>query len=107
MGAYLTAMRDRDLPSSMPSLSIVIPVFKQPKWIGPTIAAAERAVERSGFEQAEIVVVVADSEPRGVLTGRRPALPLRVLDEERPGRFAARQQGIEAATGELVLLLDS
>jgi glycosyltransferase involved in cell wall biosynthesis len=91
----------------MPSLSIVIPVFKQPKWIGPTIAAAERAVERSGFEQAEIVVVVADSETRDVLTGLRPSLPLRVLDEELPGRFAARQQGIEAATGELVLLLDS
>jgi glycosyltransferase involved in cell wall biosynthesis len=91
----------------MPSLSIVIPVFKQPKWIGPTIAAAERAVERSGFERAEIVVVVADSETRDVLTGLRPSLPLRVLDEERPGRFAARQQGIEAATGDLVLLLDS
>ncbi len=91
----------------MPSLSIVIPVFKQPKWIGPTIAAAERAVERSGFERAEIVVVVADSETRDVLTGLRPSLSLRVLDEERPGRFAARQQGIEAATGDLVLLLDS
>lgn len=92
---------------SMPSLSIVIPVFKQPKWIGPTIAAAAYAVERSGFERAEIVVVVADSETRDVLTGLRPSLPLRVLDEERPGRFAARQQGIEAATGDLVLLLDS
>lgn len=91
----------------MPSLSIVIPVFKQPKWIGSTIAAAERAVERSGFEQAEIVVVVADSETRDVLTGLRPSLPLRILDEERPGRFAARRQGIEAATGDLVLLLDS
>jgi glycosyltransferase involved in cell wall biosynthesis len=92
---------------SMPSLSIVIPVFKQPKWIGPTIAAAATAVERSGFEQAEIVVVVADSETRDVLTTLRPSLPLRVLEEEAPGRFAARQQGIEAATGDLVLLLDS
>jgi glycosyltransferase involved in cell wall biosynthesis len=91
----------------MPSLSIVIPVFKQPQWIGRTIDAAATAVERSGFERAEIVVVVADSETRDVLTGLRPSLPLRVLDEERPGRFAARQQGIEAATGELVLLLDS
>jgi glycosyltransferase involved in cell wall biosynthesis len=91
----------------MPSLSIVIPVFRQPKWIGATIDDAVIAVERSGFEQAEIVVVVADQETREVLTRLDPPLPLRVLDEERPGRFPARQQGIEAATGELVLLLDS
>jgi glycosyltransferase involved in cell wall biosynthesis len=92
---------------SMPSLSIVIPVFKQPEWIGPTIAAAALAVERSGFERAEIVVVVADRETREALARVEPKLALRVLDEERPGRFAARQQGIEAATGDLVLLLDS
>jgi glycosyltransferase involved in cell wall biosynthesis len=92
---------------SMPSLSIVIPVFKQPKWIGRTIEHAAVAVERSGFERAEIVVVVADEETREVLAGLDPVLPLRVLDEERPGRFAARQQGVEEATGELVLLLDS
>jgi glycosyltransferase involved in cell wall biosynthesis len=95
------------MPILMPSLSIVIPVFKQPQWIGRTIDAAATAVERSGFERAEIVVVVADSETRDALTLLRPSLPLRILDEERPGRFAARQQGIEAATGELVLLLDS
>jgi glycosyltransferase involved in cell wall biosynthesis len=92
---------------SMPSLSIVIPVFRQPKWIVATIDDAALAVERSGFEQAEIVVVVADHESREVLAGLQPSLPLRVLDEERPGRFAARQQGVEAATGDLVLLLDS
>jgi glycosyltransferase involved in cell wall biosynthesis len=92
---------------SMPSLSIVIPVFKQPKWIGRTIHDAALAVERSGFERAEIVVVVADKETRDVLARLDPALPLRVLDEERPGRFAARQQGVEAAVGDLVLLLDA
>jgi glycosyltransferase involved in cell wall biosynthesis len=95
------------MPILMPSLSIVIPVFKQPQWIGRTIDAAVTAVERSGFERAEIVVVVADSETRDALTRLRPSLPLRILDEERPGRFAARQQGVEAATGDLVLLLDS
>jgi glycosyltransferase involved in cell wall biosynthesis len=92
---------------SMPSLSIVIPVFRQPKWIGRTIDDAALAVERSGFERAELVVVVADSQTRDVLLRLDPPLPLRVLDEERPGRFAARQQGIEAATGDLALLLDS
>jgi glycosyltransferase involved in cell wall biosynthesis len=91
----------------MPSLSIVIPVFKQPKWIGGTIDAVALAVERSGFDQAELVVVVADEETREALARVDTRIPLRVLGEERPGRFAARQQGIEAATGDLVLLLDS
>lgn len=94
-----------DMP--MPSLSVVIPVFNQPRWIGHTIEDATVAIERSGFDRAEIVVVVADEPTREVLRQLRPRLPLRVLDEERPGRFAARQQGIEAATGDLVLLLDS
>lgn len=95
------------IAASTPSLSIVIPVYNQPKWIGPTIETATLAVERSGFERAEIVVVVADSPTREALMELQPRLPLRVLDEERRGRLAARQQGIEAATGDLVLLLDS
>lgn len=91
----------------MPSLSIVIPVFNQPRWIGPTIEDATVAIERSEFDRAEIVVVVADRPTRDALGKLRPRLPLRVLDEEQPGRFAARRQGIEAAGGDLVLLLDS
>jgi glycosyltransferase involved in cell wall biosynthesis len=92
---------------SKPSVSIVIPVFKQPKWIGRTIKDVAIAVERSAFERAELVVVVADEETREALAGLDPPIPLRVFSEERPGRYAARQQGIMAATGELVLLLDS
>lgn len=91
----------------MPSLSIVIPAFNQPQWIGRTIEDATVAVERSRFQDAEIVVVVADQPTREALTQIVPRLPLRVLDERQPGRFAARQQGIEAAKGDLVLLLDS
>ncbi len=94
-------------PSSMPSLSIVIPVFKQPNGSVRTIAAAS--------DRGRALRVRAGRDRRGRRrlrdTGRAhgspTSLPLHVLDEERPGRFAARQQGIEAATGELVLLLDS
>jgi glycosyltransferase involved in cell wall biosynthesis len=92
---------------SMPSLSIVIPVFREPEWIGRTIRDVTLAVQRSAFDRAELVVVVADQETREALARIEPALPLRVLSEERPGRFPARQQGTEAATGDLVLLLDA
>lgn len=93
--------------TSMPSLSVVIPVINQPTWIGPTIEDVTVAIERSGFEDAEIVVVVADEKTREVLMKLQPRIPMHVLDEEHPGRLAARQQGVEAASGELVLLLDS
>jgi glycosyltransferase involved in cell wall biosynthesis len=91
----------------MPSLSIVIPVFREPEWIGRTIRDVSLAVQRSAFDRAELVVVVADEETREALARLGPPIPLRVLQEERPGRFAARNQGTEAATGDLVLLLDA
>lgn len=93
--------------AQMPSLSVVIPVFNQPLLIGRTIERVSDAIERSGFSRSEIVVVVADQPTRDAIAKLRPRLPLRVLDEEEPGRFAARRQGVQAATGELVLLLDS
>ncbi len=91
----------------MPSLSVVIPVFNEPEWIVRTIGCAVRAIERSRFDRAELIVVVADRQTREALARLDPPLPLRVLDEQLPGRFAARQQGVEAATGDLVLLLDA
>jgi glycosyltransferase involved in cell wall biosynthesis len=92
---------------SKPSLSVVIPVFNEPEWIGRTIADVSLAIERSEFDRAELVVVVADQPTRAALARLRPSLPLRVFDERQPGRFAARQQGVEEATGDLVLLLDA
>jgi len=97
----------RQATASIPSLSVVIPVFNQPRWIGRTIEDVTVAIERSAFAQAEVVVVVADQATRDALMQLHPRLPLRVLDEATPGRFAARQQGVEAAAGDLVLLLDS
>lgn len=89
-----------------PTLSVVIPVFNEPDWIGRSVAAAEAAIAASPFE-AEIVVV---DDGSGQAT--RDALAtlgdrVRVITQENRGRFLARRAGIEAATGELVLMLDS
>lgn len=92
-----------------PSLSIVIPVFDEPDWIGRTVGAAAVAARSSGFEETEIVVVDDGSGPAtgAALAALDPAIPLRVLRQENRGRFLARKAGIEAARGELVLLLDA
>ena len=88
-----------------PSLSIVIPVFNEPEHIGPTVAAARAAIAASPFE-AEIVIVDDGSEaPTKEALARLDAV--RVITQDNRGRFLARKAGIEAATGDLVLLLDS
>jgi len=88
-----------------PSLSIVIPLFNEPEHIGPTVAAARDAIVASPFE-AEIVIVDDGSEqPTKKALGRLEGI--RVIKQDNRGRFLARKAGIEAAGGELILLLDS
>jgi glycosyltransferase involved in cell wall biosynthesis len=92
-----------------PTLSIVIPVFDEPHWIGVTVADAIAAVERSSFAEPELVIVDDGSgeETRAALAALRAPFPLRVIRQENQGRFLARAVGVRAARGEAVLLLDA
>lgn len=93
-----------------PSLSIVIPVYDEPDWIGRSVTAADRAVAISLFDTAEIVVVDDGSGPatQTALDRLSTRTEIRVLRQAtNRGRFAARRRGIEEARGELVLLLDA
>jgi glycosyltransferase involved in cell wall biosynthesis len=92
-----------------PSLSVVIPVYNEPDWISVAVADAVTALERSAFTDAEFVIVDDGSEQatQAALQNLRAPFPLRVLRQENRGRFLARRAGIEAASGELILLLDS
>ena len=93
----------------LPSLSIVIPVFNEPEWIGRVVGEAVVAQQASGFADAEVVIVDdgSDAPTRAALAALDVPLPLRVIRQDNAGRFAARRTGIEAARGDLVLLLDS
>ncbi len=92
-----------------PSLSVVMPVFNEPAWISVAVADAVTALENSEFRDAEFVVVDdgSDQETQSALAGLAPPFPLRVLRQENQGRLAARRAGIDAARGDLVLLLDA
>lgn len=92
-----------------PSLSIVIPVKDEPRWIGTAVADVVRAQQASPFADAEIVIVDDGSEAatREALAALSAPIPLRVLHQGNQGRFAARRAGLRAAVGELVLLVDS
>ncbi|HWJ32503.1 MAG TPA: glycosyltransferase family 2 protein [Gaiellaceae bacterium] len=92
----------------MPDLSVVIPVRNEAAELPRTLGALQAAIERSGFS-AEIVLVDDGSDDRSAEAARGAAngLPLNVVRLPGSGRFEARRAGLEAATGELVLLLDS
>lgn len=97
-------------PAPIPSLSIVVPVYDEPEWILRCVADAETALLASPFaDRAEIVIVDDGSgEPtKRSLATLDTDIDARVITQENRGRFGARETGIHAARGDLVLLLDS
>jgi len=90
-------------------LSIVIPVYNEPQWIGPVVDDLVSAVSHAEFEDVELIIVDdgSDTSTQTALGSLSTPFPMRVLRQANSGRFAARRAGIEAANGELVLLLDA
>jgi glycosyltransferase involved in cell wall biosynthesis len=90
-------------------LSVVIPVRDEAAHLPATIAALLAALDGSGFD-AELVVVDDGSTDGSADAARAAAegrVPLAIVRRGGEGRFVARRAGLEAATGELALLLDA
>jgi glycosyltransferase involved in cell wall biosynthesis len=87
----------------------VTPVYNEPHWIGVVVADAVEAVRRSPFQEVELVIVDdgSDAQTRAALQSIQAPFPLRVIHQQNRGRFLAREAGVRAASGELVLLLDA
>jgi glycosyltransferase involved in cell wall biosynthesis len=94
---------------AMPKLSVVIPVYNEPVWIGRAVADLVQAVQSSPFQDTELVIVDdgSNEETRAALAALETPFPLRVVHQENQGRFGARRRGLAEASGDLVLLLDS
>ena len=89
------------------TLSVVIPVCdERPEDLATTLGALSQGLRSSGWADPE-VVIVDDGSARPVLAPDVPGARVRVLRQHNQGRFVARRTGIEAATGEYVLLLDA
>ncbi len=87
----------------------MIPVYNEPRWIGVAVNDAVAAVARSSFEDVELVLVDdgSDEDTQRALAELSAPFPVRVLRQQNSGRLLARRAGIEAARGDLVLLLDA
>jgi glycosyltransferase involved in cell wall biosynthesis len=92
------------------SLSVVVPVYNARAHIGDTVEAVIEAVERADSFAAELVVVDDGSTDDSAAVAEEACagrLPFRVITQSNRGRFEARRAGVEVATGDWILLLDS
>ena len=93
----------------MPSLSVIIPVYNEPQWIGTVVRDLVFAVEQAPFSPVDLTIVDdgSDHATQDALAALTTPFPLNVIRQTNAGRFAARKAGVEAVAGDLVLLLDS
>ncbi|MFS0852509.1 glycosyltransferase family 2 protein [Microbacterium sp. 179-I 3D4 NHS] len=92
------------------ALSVVIPSYNSAPWLPSTIDALAEAVRVAGAA-VEVIVVDDGSDDDSDAVVRRLATTfpgdLQIVRQENSGRFLARWSGIERASADLVLLLDS
>jgi glycosyltransferase involved in cell wall biosynthesis len=91
------------------SLSVVMPVLNEEAHLAATIEALVVALDGSDFD-ADLVLVDDGSTDSSVEVARATAgdrVALVVVARGGEGRFEARRTGLEAASGELALLLDA
>ncbi len=88
----------------MPRVSIIIPCFNDAKYV---TKAVQSALDQT-YLNKEIIVVDDGSNyvTKKVLKELEPKLNL-LITQDNKGTSAARNTGIEAATGEFILVLDS
>jgi glycosyltransferase involved in cell wall biosynthesis len=91
------------------ALTVVIPAYNSEAHIRATIDALVAAAEQSPFRTNIVLVDDGSTDSTAAVATEACAdrLPLRVISQENRGRFEARRAGLEAVTGEWVLLLDS
>ena len=91
-------------------LSIIIPVYNAKDWIMPTVEHIQQALRWAAFD-AEIIIVDDGSsdgsggQARKIATTDR--LPVRVFEQKNAGRYLARKVGVEHASKENILFVDS
>jgi len=101
-----------ELNESVPSLSVIIPVFNGGGWIGQCLKHIRTAVGVAGMSDVEVLLIDDGSTDFTLAeaTAALPAgcgLPLTTFSQPNSGRFAARQLGLEHAKYEFVLFIDT
>lgn len=91
------------------SLSVVIPTYNAAQWLPKTIPRIEKALKVAKVDAAEIIVVDDGSTDGSAETAKKLKIkyPIRIVNQPNSGRFLARAAGVNAATYELILFIDT
>lgn len=105
--AILQARRKTDPAGFFPSLSILIPAYKEEKVIAATI----RSLQASSYPAPFEIVIIDDGSPDGTageverLAATDPRV--RLLSQPNSGKAAALERGVGAAAHEILVFLDA
>lgn len=91
-------------------MSVIIPVYNEPHWLGVSVAAVIQVARESAFDLLEVIVVDdgSDKVTKKAMSDLERAGTVRVVGHsENRGRLAARTTGLNAARGEYVLFVDA
>ena len=86
-----------------PTVSIIIPCYNQAHYLGQTI---ESALKQS-YSCVEVIVVNDGSTDNTALVASRFLSQIGYVEQTNAGLSAARNSGLERATGDYVVFLDS
>src|SRR5512136_1080752 len=94
------------MATAAPCISVVIPTYNRRALLTRTLPTV--LAQTLPAEEYEVIVVVDGSTDGSAawLRGLTPTVTLRVLEQPNQGPGAARNAGIRAARGRVVLLLD-
>jgi glycosyltransferase involved in cell wall biosynthesis len=90
------------------TLSVVIPVYNEAPHIAETVDKLIAAVERSGFDSVDVVLVddgSGDGSAAAAASALQSRLPLTVVEQPNRGRFHAVREGLRCTSGRYVLVL--
>lgn len=96
-------------PAAYARLSVVMPAYNEGAWVRRALDALEVSSRLAEWPVEVVVVDDGSSDPASlaVLDEVSQREYVRVISQANAGRFAARRVGLEAAEGDLVLLLDA
>lgn len=96
------------MSKSDPQVSIVIPAFNEEKYIENSLFSLLRSEQKTKINY-EVILVNNNSTDKTVQIAKKfkAGMDLRIINEKKQGRGAARARGFEKARGEIILSADS